>query len=408
MKILMLCHDLPNPYSGGTSRTYNLIKLLSEKYNYEITLLSFKQKTHDSIYDHDLNKYCQSAFSLDIMEKNSSTYDIFIYTIITSISLRNIFSNSSALLNFYYSPAMQEKINAILRSNEYDAIYSDGPMACYLHNVKIPKIVEPLDAGSSSYHKAFLREKNLLKKLYLYLRYRKAKNYEITVYRNFNYCIMITDNDKDILNSYSKFDNLLVIPNGVDLNYFHNIDTNDIFPSLIYVGNMENSIPINTVIHFYEKIYPLVYQHYPELIFYIVGRNPPKKIRDLANKHILITGYVQDIRPYLLKSSLSIVPMEAGTGMKTKVLESMAMQRPVISTSIGAQGINVVDRQNIYIADSDEQFANGIIDLLDNEDLRNTLAYGGRRLVETEYSWESIVSKINDIFEKIVRENAAK
>lgn len=410
MKVLMLCHDYPNPYKGDSLRPFNLIKYLSEKHGHVITLLSFKQKTSKSIYHYNLEEYCRVIQPIDIMGVNAPPFKRILYVMKNMISPQNIFSGNFNFLNFYYSPKMQRKINGLLRTEDFDAIYTDGSMASYVDNINLPKIVEPLDASSKTFHEIFLQEqKNPFKKLFWLLQYLKTKKREKVRYKKFDYCIVVTQHDKDILDSYSRDLNITVIPNGVDLSYFKPMDVKEIFPSLIFVGDMGTPPNMTAVSFFYSEIYLLIKKQVPDVKLYLVGRNPSTEISKLSrDESVVVTGYVDDVRPYLAKASVVVTPMILGMGIKNKVLEAMAMEKPVVSTSLGARGIDVSPRENIIIADEPKEFAIRVMELLGDEQLRQKIAYNGKRLVETNYSWKKMVDMLNELFEEIVSKNANK
>lgn len=409
MKILMLCHDFPNPYKGDSLRPFNLIKYLSEKHGHVITLLSFKQKTSESIYHYNLEEYCRVIQPMDIMGVNAPPFKRILYVIKNMISSQNIFSGNFNFLNFYYSPKMQCKINELLRTEDFDALYTDGSMASYVDNISLPKIVEPLDALSETYHEIFLQQKNLFKKLFWLLQYLKTRKREKTRYKKFDYCIVVTQRDKDILDLYSRDLNVSIIPNGIDFSYFKPVKVKENFPSLIFVGDMSSPPNITAVSFFYNGIYPLIKKQVPDVKLYLVGRNPSTEISKLSrDESVVVTGYVDDVRPYLIKASVVVTPMILGMGIKNKILEAMAMEKPIVSTSIGARGIDVSPGENIIIADEPKEFAIRVVELLGDEQLRQKIAKSGRLLVETNYSWEKMADMLNELFEEVVNKHANK
>ncbi|ODV48847.1 sugar transferase (PEP-CTERM/EpsH1 system associated) [Methanohalophilus euhalobius] len=402
MKILMLCHNVPSPYRGDTLRPFNLIKFLSKKYNYKITLLCFKKKgSQTRECEHTLKKYCHVIPPVEIKNRNGFISTIM-HTIKNTLCLQNILSGNISFLNYYYSAKIQDEINKLLKTENFDAIYTDGGMAHYVYNNKLPKIVEPLDAISENTYELFLNENNRLKKMMHWMQYIKAKNRERQYQQKFNYCNVVTQKDKRILQPQFQISNVEVVPNGVDLSYFKPLDIQEDFPSLIFIGVMNTSKNINSMHYFYNNVYPRILKINPNVKLYIVGANPSKEILQLSSNNIIVTGYVDDIRKYLAKSTIVIVPMKEGTGIKNKVLEAMAMRKPVVTTSIGAMGIEIIPNENIVIADEPDKFATNIIELLADERLRKNIANNGRKLVESRYSWEIVADEINAQYERIV------
>lgn len=172
--------------------------------------------------------------------------------------------------------------------------------------------------------------------------------------------------------------------------------------SLIFTGSMSYPPNVHAVLFFFEMIYPLIKQQIPEVKFYVVGNNPSKGILRLRSSDIIITGFVEDIRPYIAKASVVIVPIISDDGgFKIKVLEAMAMGKPIVSTSLGAKGIDVSDGENIIIAGNPKEFADRVIELLNNEQQRKRIGANARRLIEEKYSWEKMTDMLNDAFQEI-------
>jgi glycosyltransferase involved in cell wall biosynthesis len=404
MKILMLCHDYPTPNRGDATRAYNLIKHFSKKYDYEIVLASFKDKTAPRGVYRNLDPYCQVSPPIEI-DIHGTFFRNLLFSLRNTWSVRNLFSNHPNFLNYYYSPKMDTVITELLKNESFDAIYADGSMAHYVSNVDLPKIVEPLDALSFGYHERFLEETNAVKKMILWLWYLKSRHYERSCYKYFDHCVVVTNEDKRALEHASHLTNVVVIPMGTDISHFKPIDVHEDPYSLTFVSSLRSSNIITSLLSFYFNVFPAIVQEYPDTQFRIIGPDPPEVIRNLASEaNVAVTGYVDDVRPYLAKTSLVVVPMLRGTGMKSKVLEAMAMGKPVISTSIGVQGIEVTHGKDILIANSARDFITCILALLGNEGLRKIIGSNARELIEQHYSWEQTAATLNELFQSTVGE----
>ena len=163
---------------------------------------------------------------------------------------------------------------------------------------------------------------------------------------------------------------------------------------------------VDAVLYFTKEIFPIIKRQTKNAKLFIVGSNPTKKIKQLElekNKNIIITDYVDDVQPFYEQCAISVVPLRAGSGTRLKILESMAFGRPVISTSIGCEGLHVCNNENIIISDKPEKFAMKTIELLQNVNFREKISKNGRNLVEHNYSWESIAKKQIQIYEKLTK-----
>lgn len=403
MKILFLTHQIPNPYSGSTIRPYHIIKKFSKDYGHNISLISFLTDSHIPYVD-DIKKYCEDTTFFPINDEGNRS-KLAIKTISNAFSPLNIYSkivskNGVFDISYYNKKEIQKKIDRIIEMGNFDAIYSDAGMAGYVAKSSLLKIVEPLDTNYKNWLNYFIVNNKFLTKLYWLFRYLQTFYRETQVYKKFNYCILVTESDKKYLEKY--LSNILVIPNGVDINYFKPIFIEEEYPSLVFVGAMDGIKNVEALLYFYSEIYPKIKEKYPNIKLYIVGKNPHPRICELSKDNsMIVTGFVEDMRPYIAKCSLFICPHLSGSGIKNKVLEAMAMGMPVVSTSIGTLGISVSSGKNVAIADSKEDFIGIILDLLNDEERRKNLGYYGRILVENNYSWDVCSLKLNELFVNI-------
>jgi len=192
---------------------------------------------------------------------------------------------------------------------------------------------------------------------------------------------------------------LWLVPNGVDIDYFRPVsqpDPQERTLTLVFGASMDVAMNQDAVHWFAASILPRIKQQVPDVQFWIVGRDPPATVRSLAEREgITVTGTVPDVRDYYRQAAVFVVPLRAGGGTKLKTLEAMAMGLPIVSTTVGAQGLDVESGRHLYIADNPKVFAAYVIELL--EDRNKAVQMGGeaRRLVEQQYSWTSIVGEVD-------------
>jgi glycosyltransferase involved in cell wall biosynthesis len=227
--------------------------------------------------------------------------------------------------------------------------------------------------------------------------------YEKEIYKRFDACLVVTQRDKDLLTTLCPQINCEVLPNGVDTEYFSPMDVQEEFPSLVFVAEMGTLVNVHSILHFYDTIYPSIRQELPQIKLYLVGRKPSVEIINLAvDESVLVTGYVDSVKPYIARSSIFVAPLILGTGIKNKVLEAMAMGKCVVTTSIGAQGINAVSGEDLIITDNPNEFATWVVNLLKDKQLRQKLGDNARRIIETKYSWKKIAERLDQIFKEAV------
>jgi len=403
MKILFLSHDIPTPHFSDTISLFYSIKYLSITYGHEITLISF---TSPRINDKDvkeIGRFCTIEKLIPINKKNN------VFNEIPHILINNIHNipkniRNGLLFNIldsYYSKDMKREIDDVIKKENFDIIFTTRGMANYIFERPIRKIIQPYDA-TYEWHRQILSRTKGLEKLIYGLSYIMTKTYEKKIYKKFDVCLVVTEKDKELLCSLSPEINCIVLPNGVDVEYFSPMDVVEDFPSLIFVSDMSGHPTTDNILYFYNEIYPYIRKEIPEIKLYLVGRNPAKEISALASDpSIIVTGTVEDVRPYLAKSSVFIAPMIMGTGIKNKVLQAMAMGKAVVATSIAAQGINTTSGKDIFITDNPGDFARCIIRLCNDEQLRENMGREARELIVSQYSWENIVKKLNKIFQDL-------
>jgi len=406
MKILVLSHDFPSPSISSTLAVFHLVEYLCSLFNHKITLVSFIARDAETSYFRVPEGFCSVETPIPV-KQYKSIYAKAFHTLKNMLDVRNLSSKFKGgsyinLLDYYYSHQMEQKIRNILERERFDILYLTRPMANYAQSIDIPKIIQPYDAVYEWHRQIYLRSKGAEKVIYGIL-YRMTKIYEREIYKKFDACLVVTQEDKDLLTSLCPQINCIVLPNGVDTEYFSPMDVEEEFPSLVFLSDMSGRPTIDNVLYFYSIIYPLIRKEVPQAKLYLVGRDPAKEVAKLAHDcSVVVTGFVDSVKPYLAKSCIFIAPMILGTGIKNKVLEAMAMGKCVVTTSIGAQGIDATSGEDLIITNDPEEFATWVIKLLKDSQLRKKLGYNARKVIETKYSWEKIAGRLDQILGDVV------
>jgi glycosyltransferase involved in cell wall biosynthesis len=297
---------------------------------------------------------------------------------------------------------IKDEMNRVLISNHYDIIQVEKIfMAPYVVDVKDSiLIVDPWGIDFEGVYRLYRYEKNLIKKIRLYLSSLKIKVSEKKLIKKFDYVITVSLRDKSYYAEFLKNNKILLLPNCVDCDYFNPaiVDSKLFKNSLVFTGIMNYEPNIDAVIYFYNQIYPLIKKKVPSIKIFIAGKNPSEKLNFLReNSDFVITGYVEDIRQYLSSAEVCIIPMRMGGGTRFKVLEAMSMGKAVVSTSVGCEGIEADNNSNIIISDNPVEFADRTVYLLNNYDVIKKIGKNAREIILKKYNWGNIIKDYYEI-----------
>ena len=386
MNILFVTPRLLYPVNRGDKvRPYNFAKILAKKHN--LSLLSFIQTKDELQYVEPLKEFFSSVDTIYLPAWKSKL----------KMGL-NILSGEPLQVSYFKDNRFDEKISEILARKRIDVVYIFHlRMAQYfIKRNNTYRVLDLCDTVSFFMGRLLKHARWYMKPIYAY-EISKVKKYEQQLMDYFEEYWIISKEDKDALESNQKFSNIQIIPNGVDVEYFKNTEDGSGRKSIIFVGYMGVE-SIDAVFFFYDKILPIVRKEVPEALFYIVGANPPDKIKALErDKNIIVTGFVEDLREYYKKASVAIAPMRFVAGMQNKILEAMSMSLPVVSTFYGNEGINAKDGESIFVADDPKCFAQRVIQILDDGDLKKKMGNNARKFIEENYSWNRVFDRVEEI-----------
>jgi len=394
MRILQLTPRIPYPPDdGGKIGIFGITKYLALR-GHEITLLSITSNQNSDLSG--LTKYCRVE---TVVMNTANSYLSMLF---------NLFSKTPYTISKYHERAVLNKLKDLLQRNRFDIVHVDHlHMAYYGKFIKekfgLPVVLREYNVESTIWERYYRGISNPLVKAYARLQFKKVYKYESRIVENFDRCFMITEKDKERIQGMNPRVKACVIPAGVDISYFHPMDVPIEPYSIVSVASMEWLPNVEGILWFYTTIWPLVKEKILQAKLYIVGKNPPIEVERLAGKDIIVTGFVRDVREYMAKATIFIVPLRSGGGMRIKILNALAMGKAVVSTSVGCEGIDVENGRNICVADTEEEFAERIIELLEDESKRKKLGENGLNLVREKYQWERIAERIEDEYNKILK-----
>ncbi|MBD3183555.1 glycosyltransferase [Candidatus Poribacteria bacterium] len=391
MKILYISLRFPYPpHSGDKIRTYNILKHLSQRHS--ISFISFVQSRQEANLSKHLLEFCHQVKTVEF-SKIRAYWNCLAF----------FYFSEPFQVHFWYSHEMQQQINRILESGDFDLIHVQFfRMAQYVTRFNgIHKILDSCDSYALNLSRRAKLDKGISWPL-LKVEASRVKNYETEIAQWFDRVTMVSALDRDCLLSVNPNIPLSVVPMGVDLEYYKPNDK-EYGQNLLFTGTIKYFPNKDAIIYFYNEIFPLVKEAVPDVKFYVVGNRPPKTIKSLeSNGDVVVTGWVDDVRPYFHNSAVFVCPLRSGSGMQAKILESMAMGVPVVTSSMGFEALDAVPARDIMVADDAEVFAEYVIKLLKDRDFRNRVSYNARKLVEEKYGWASVVKMMDEIYDGIV------
>jgi glycosyltransferase involved in cell wall biosynthesis len=289
---------------------------------------------------------------------------------------------------------MRSKIQEIVAKEQIDLVHVDLlPLAVYIDEFcNIPRILVNHNVESVRLYRWFETESNLLKKLFLGIQWLKLRRFERQVLNRFDCCVTVSEIDKQMLADMGVNSPMVVVPNGTDTEFFKPMGRPTLSNSVLWFGHMDVHTNRDAVQYFWNEILPLLRERMPDVIVSIVGTSPPQEIVDAARNdtRIRVTGFVDDIRPYVEEAAVVVVPIRIGSGTRLKILDAMALGKVIVSTSVGCEGLAVKDMDNILIADMPDLFCNKIEIALKDGELRAKISDNAIELAK-QYDWRSIV-----------------
>ena len=307
-----------------------------------------------------------------------------------------------------YHAEQCQQVRDIFVGGGFDVFYVDGlKMSQYVMDTGLrrPAIIDLHDCMTLFFDRTMRFERNWLRKLALYFEARSMASWERSLGSSFSTVITNSPVDERYVRSLAPMANTLTIANGVDTVFFTPLETDGDVRHLIFTGVMAYDPNADAAIHFADNIFPLIQQRQPQAEFWIVGSDPKEAVRRLGERPgVHVTGGVPDVRPYLEKAGIFVCPLRYGTGVKNKLLAALAMQKAVVATQRSLDGLDLRENEDLLVADEPAEFADKVVQLMEDPDRALRLATNGRALVGDRYSWESSARSMEKLLRQAVRD----
>jgi glycosyltransferase involved in cell wall biosynthesis len=302
---------------------------------------------------------------------------------------------------------MQEAINRCLKRESFDIIQLAFPVMGYFSFES--SAVKILDAANIEYdiHRRVAESSSsAVRRWWASYEYRKLYPQEIRICSEQDAITLTSERDRALLDKDVPAVPKFVIPNGVDTSYFNISDGSQEESAIVFTGAINYFPNADGIENFITHVFPLIQRQVPGVKLYVVGNAPPESVRRHASESIVVTGFVDDVRPYIARASVYVVPLRIGGGTRLKVLEALSMRCPIVSTSVGCEGIDVVDGESILVADEPQAFADATVRLLRDRQLRRSLVDRGYELVRSRYDWSVVGAQIESVYSQVVQARA--
>lgn len=396
MRILFLSQVLPFPVDAGPKmRSYYVLRHLAQKH--EVTLLTFVRASDRSEDIAHLAKFCHAIHTVPLQRSRLAD--------VKSVG-QSFLSQRPFLIVRDQIPAMYAKIHQLVASQQFDIIHADQLwMAQYAlaARPKAPKARLILDQHNAVYlipRRLAEADSNPIKRRFLAREARLLTTHEPEVCDRFDHVVWVTEEDRQAVAAVNKPAvksrlSSTVIPICANPTQVRPVDWDRAKHRITFLGGLHWPPNAQGILWFADQVFPQIRAEVPEAVLTVIGKSPPA---GLAREGVEVTGYVEDPYPYLSETIAFIVPLHAGGGMRVKILDAWSWGLPIVSTTIGAEGIETEQERNILIADTAGDFAQGVIRCFRDQELARRLGANGRKTVLEKYDWQKVYPAWDEVY----------
>lgn len=395
MRLLFLSITVPFPATdGGRLRVLNLLKQVAQRNQVSFIALETQPTDREGI------EYLRSLGIEAHLVPHASR-----------LPLANLRSGSQAVLKRkpltvarYDVPAFRRMFHSLLKTSRFDLIHYEMLHTGQYHlETNTKSLLSLQNVDSHIWRRLREQTSNPLRKCVFWTQECAFRQFERTINTRFDLVACASEVDRELMEGICPGISADVIPNGVDTELYQPSHEVEEETALIYTGSMDWFPNEDAAVYFIDEILPAIHIKRPNLKFYVVGQFPSERLKRYGNRPgVVVTGRVDDVKPYIVRATVYVVPLRIGGGTRLKILEALAMGKAVLSTSIGAEGLNLTAGDEIMIADEPTKFADTVVQLMENNSLRRKLGGNGRRRVEAEYDWRRIGEKLQGLYEGVI------
>ena len=392
MKILWVKAERLLPVqNGGNIRSYHIAQYLSGRH--DLTFLSYYGGPRDLKYEAELESQFPNSVCLCTGKpERSSIGKLFDY-------MRHISDPMPYAISRFRSSLVEKRLRQDFERQIYGVVVCDFLDAAvnFPEVLNLPTVLFQHNVESEIWRRHASNDSGLLKKQVYRTEFSKMQRYEQKMVRHFHHVIAVSENDRKLMSAWVDPSRISVVATGVDLRQFRSdLAQTAAQPLVIFVGAMDWMPNVDAVEFFCRELWPAVVQRVPGARFRIVGRNPAARVQRLASANVEVTGLVPSVVEHLRKAAVVVVPLRVGGGTRLKIYEAMAMGRAVVSTSVGAEGLDVCDGKDIVLADDPSSFSEAVVTML--EDISSRRRYE-RAAAESaaRFDWPAVGARFEEV-----------
>lgn len=397
MKILQLCHKPPAPPKDGGCIAMNNITAGLIKAGHEVRVLTIYTHKHDLELEKLSKEYLEATKIQGVhVDTRVNLVDAF----------SSLITQDSYNISRFFSADYDIKLSKILKKQKFDVVHLESlfmtPYIATIRRYSKAKVV--LRSHNLEYiiwERVAEGTKNQAKKAYLKYLSKKLKDYELNVITQMDGIVSISEEDAEKYRSLGLKKPLINIPFGIDLEKYSG-ERKSSELALFHLGAMDWRPNIEGLLWFLDEVWPKVHEAYPDLKLYLAGRNMPDMLLNSAFPQVHVLGEVPSAIDFMNSKQIMIVPLLSAGGIRVKIIEGMALKRNVISTSIGAEGINATPGRDLQIADTSQQFLSAIAHLLAEEQVREKQGENARKLVEERFDNEVLTQELIRFYKELI------
>lgn len=403
MNVLWLSHLLPYPPKGGVlQRSYHLLRQASHRHEVHLAALvqPSMQPTRSARVEaeEELGRFCESVASFPIPAEQSRLRW-------WSVVVESFFRRQPYDVNWLRSRSLGAHVGDVAGRDEWDLVHVDTlGLAQYLAQAPpVPAVLTHHNVESAMMRQRAEREDRALRRVYFRREAGKLSRYEQRACPDVELNVVVSDAEARRLREVAGTVDVAIVENGVDVEYFCPTTEPGGGEGLVFAGGMNGYANRQGMLFFVRDVWPLLEKDNPGRRLTVVGQDPPEEIRALADgERVRAPGFVDDVRPYLDEAGIYVCPIRSGGGTRLKVLDALAMQKPLVATEFAVHGLGLEEGVHYLEAEEPMEYVRQIGRLEDDRELRHRMALAGRRLVEERYSWDVVGQHLDQAYERAV------